>query len=570
MELSLKPHDKNTFTRKGILIRGAHARQWLQEIQRMGLSLDQLRVCPLPGRVANSLWGCLVIGEVESTRMDIGRNAWCQVMHNTLFIPERAVVYPALSAAETLRLFAGKPHLMHPEIGLVALEESIDWKAAIQLPAVTDHKVTQPAATPFVPVQVRSFQIRKIVTEDLLQDLEEKVFPRRKDFTDKPLNPFEKAKLFFYRQLFTKQGEGSQTTRKTSLFSKLESLARRFAKNEAGWPENLQRDYEELERRNQKHLDRLMDLFKKDPAEALKYAIPLDGAGAGRGGQMGAFNMQKRWTDFSLFSGKFSSGSGSVVMHDGTYQQLFQQYTRTAQDLVRKQEYTKAAFVYMKLLKNYPMAAETLEKGKLYGEAASVYLTHCNNREKAAECFEKGAMIANAIELHQALNNHEKVGDLYASIHQQKEAFVYYQKVVDGYSANQQYLKAARLLKNKMEDEAGAQETLLKGWRLGHDAFNCLNNYFAGFCDPKQLGNEMQVIYQKEVTPANRETFLRVLQHEYGRHPELSQAVRDMAYEIIVEQVKVNPSVVSELRTFNKKDQLLMKDTLRFKMNEKK
>ena len=43
-----------------------------------------------------------------------------------------------------------------------------------------------------------------------------------------------------------------------------------------------------------------------------------------------------------------------------------------------------------------------------------------------------------------------------------------------------------------------------------------------------------------------------------------------MAYEIIAAQVKNNPSIITELRSFNKDDKLLLKDTLRFKVNVKK
>jgi tetratricopeptide (TPR) repeat protein len=237
---------------------------------------------------------------------------------------------------------------------------------------------------------------------------------------------------------------------------------------------------------------------------------------------------------------------------------------------MKKGDYTKAAFVYMKLLKNYTLAAQTLEKGKFYGEAASVYLNYCYNKGKAAECFEKGAMISNAIELHKELNNLEKVGDLYAAINNRKEALFHYRKVADSYTANHQYLKAALLYRKKMNEEETAQDVLLKGWRQNRDAFNCMNNYFSGIRETKQLGYEIETVYQNEVTLVNREIFLRVLQHEYGRHQELNQQVRDLAYEIIVEQAKSNPSIVSELQKFNKEDKLLTKDTMRFKLRGRK
>jgi tetratricopeptide (TPR) repeat protein len=257
-------------------------------------------------------------------------------------------------------------------------------------------------------------------------------------------------------------------------------------------------------------------------------------------------------------------------MPGNSFAQLHSQYMNTAQELTQQQDYKKAAFVYMKLLKNYHMAAQTLEQGGFYQESASVYLKYCSNKLKAAECYEKGNMTENAIELYKELNHDEKVGDLYYALHQKKEAFVYYQKVADGYTQNQQFVKAALLYKNKMENTTIAQEVLLKGWRLNRDGFNCLNNYFSNISDPKQSWSELQEIYHKEVNGMNRETFLRVLQHEYDKQHEFSEPIKDIAYQIVVEQIPANPSIVSELRSFNKEDKKLINDTLRFKVNLKK
>jgi hypothetical protein len=68
-------------------------------------------------------------------------------------------------------------------------------------------------------------------------------------------------------------------------------------------------------------------------------------------------------------------------------------------------------------LKNAHSAGNALETGEHYQEAASVYLKYANNKNKAAECFEKGSMTMDAIGLYKELNQDEKVGDLYITIH---------------------------------------------------------------------------------------------------------------------------------------------------------
>jgi tetratricopeptide (TPR) repeat protein len=573
MELRLKPIDHNPYTLGGILIQGAAVEGWIKEIQRIGLALSATRVYPIPHTRANTIWGCLVVWPVEKGKWDIGRNRFCQVVNQQLFIPEHCDLYPRLLAGELEKLLGGKKHILHPEFGWVELAEEIEWTTVIDRPQEQAAGITRPVSSLFIPTQIRTFQIKPMAPEASLEALEAQHFPKQEAFKDKPLNPLEKAKLFLYKQLFTRNGTTGKANgdapEKTPLLSKLESLGKLFTQKPGKWVEDMQEDFEDLERRNQKQLDRLMELFKTNPEEALKYAIPLDNDGVSMGGQNGRFTLDKRWGDFSLF-GRSSGGSGSVVMPDNAYSQLYAQYLKTAQELSQQKEYKKAAFVYMKLLKNYPMAAQSLESGGLYQEAASVYLKYCHDKAKAAACYEKGSMPLEAIELYKELGEDERVGDLYTSIHRHKEAGVYYQKVADAYVHQYKHVKAALLYKNKMNNPEAAQGVLLEGWRANRDAFNCLNSYLAAISNEKQLWATIQQVYQQEVRDVQKETFLRVLKYEYDKQYAFSEGIKDMAYEIIVEQVPTNPSLVSELRSFNQKDKQLLKDTMRFKLKSKK
>lgn len=115
-----------------------------------------------------------------------------------------------------------------------------------------------------------------------------------------------------------------------------------------------------------------------------------------------------------------------------------------------------------------------------------------------------------------------------------------------------------------------AQEILLKGWRSNKDAFNCLNNYFSNIEDEKQVLLQLQDIHTRDLNNHNKGLFLRVLEYEYNKHPGVEEEIKDMAYEIISAQATVNPSIISELRMFNKEDRQLVKDTMRFKMNRRR
>ena len=115
-----------------------------------------------------------------------------------------------------------------------------------------------------------------------------------------------------------------------------------------------------------------------------------------------------------------------------------------------------------------------------------------------------------------------------------------------------------------MGNNTGAQSLLLNGWKNNRDASNCLNNYFSNITDIKTLKNEIDDIYKNDVTDQNSNLFLTVIQHEYKKKNELSERVRDIAYEIIAKNIHTNPSVVSFLKEFNKSDNQLFKDTVRY------
>jgi hypothetical protein len=149
MELRLKPYPKNSFPLAGILIKGTGVETWLHQMAQMGLSPASFTVYPIPGNTANSLWGCLIeYGDLK--KLDIGKNTYCQLVYGRLYIPERAVVYPTLSSAETEKLFAGK-HIFHPEFGLVELEEPVNWSAVIQIPEETPRIIKRPDPPVSIP-----------------------------------------------------------------------------------------------------------------------------------------------------------------------------------------------------------------------------------------------------------------------------------------------------------------------------------------------------------------------------------------------------------------------------------
>jgi len=569
MLLQLKPYPKNKYPLGGILIRSTSVNDWVLEIQRMQLSLNDIVLYPIPGNTANSIWGCMVILQHAIDKTLIGKNELCQQVTPNLYIAERSVLYPSLSIAELEKLFANEKHIFHPEFGMVELKEPLDINALIMPPEMRSYYITRPAGAVYLPVRIRSFQIAPVSPEEVEKKLEEQLFPKKEKMKDKPLSMFEKGKLLFYRKLFTKDKDKDkkEVTKKTKVWARVENYFSRFM-NTGALSEKMQDDFEDLEERNKKEVDKLMDMLRNNPEEALKYAVPLDNTGRG-GSNKGMFQLSKNWLDLSWLGGS-SSGSGGTFEMGDKYFELQAQYMATAEALVKDKKYHNAAFVYMKLLKNPYKAAEVLEQGGYYQDAATIFLKHANNKMRAAECYEKGKMVTDAIALYDELGEYEKVGDLYTSIDKKKMADSYYQKVADSYNSRSQHVKAAQVYKNKMGRVQEAQDTLLEGWKYNKDATNCLVCYFANIEDEKQVMAEIERIHRDDVNAGNCSAFLQSIRHKFSQNNELADDIKELAYKVIAAHIDAAPSIITELKMFNPADKELMKDTLRYKTRHRR
>ncbi|MDR6560785.1 hypothetical protein J2Y60_000854 [Arcicella sp. BE140] len=541
----------------------------------MNLSLENVVAYPIPDTTPNSIWGCLLLVNLENHTIDIRLNTYVQAVNPFVYIPEKTILYPILSKNDIDKLFLQKLVILHPHFGLVELSESINWLDMILVSPQTKTNIRRPDDSVFIPKKVKSFQVVSVSVEDTLEKLEETIFPKQQTFDDKPLNSFEKAKLFVYDKLFTKNPNVDDTIGdkylEKPLFTRFKWLTSLFSKKQDAIAEEMKLDLEDLEKRNEEYLDKLLEMLKNNPEEALKYAIPLDD-GTSRGDDaISAANFSKQWSSLLLNGNQESNiKGGGVLFNNDHYEKLQREYFETAQRLIAKKEYHKAAFIFIKLLKNNYQAAKTLEDGGLYQEAAAIYLKYVKNKNQAAICYEKGNMIHEAIALYKELNLNEKAGDLYISINRQKEAFMLYQKVVDEYSNNYQYIKASLIYKNKMFDVESSQALLFRGWINNRDAFNCLNNYLNNLENDTKRWQALVKVYKETVSTHNEESFLNILKYEFERENEFNESIRDIAYEVITNRLQTDPSIVSELKTFNQQDKQLVKDTIRYKLNVSK
>lgn len=572
MKLRIKPWSKNTYPLQGILIKGPNLKDWLYRLQILEIDINTVPVFAIPDTSPNSIWGCFVdLKQVTSNDFKLQSVQFCQSIKDALFIPELSTLYPKISPSEIAILFSRCPHIFHPEFGLFELENPIVWQDVLEIPLEQSCVMTAPQIAAFQPQIIRKIEIKALPPEDILKNLEENTFPKKETFGDKPLSWIEKIKFQLLKSVFktSETSEGVKKTEKSNWLSAMALLLDKILPNSKKLLKKFEIDFEDLEKRNHSELEKLMQLFKNNPEEALKYAIPIDNEGTNRGGDKATFSMSKRWQSFNLFGNNGTRGNGNVLFEDDSMVKLQQHYNQTAANFIKEKKYEKAAFVYMKLLKNNQMAANTLEDGKLYPEAAALYLKYLNNKERAALCYEKGRMTTDAIGLYKELKMDEKVGDLYQSINKRKEAFEYYNYVVENLKKTDQYVKASLLLRNKMEDKASAQDMLLAGWREQKDSFNCINNYFVNIEDVQILSKEIDKIYRNETNEKSKSEFLKALKYEHKKDAILAIQTKELAYEIVSELAKINPAILNELSAFNK-DAQLSKDITRYKTQEKR
>ncbi|AYN00027.1 tetratricopeptide repeat protein [Chryseobacterium sp. 3008163] len=257
-------------------------------------------------------------------------------------------------------------------------------------------------------------------------------------------------------------------------------------------------------------------------------------------------------------------GGGGLSIDTSLFDKLRSIYEDIARKHIEDNEYKKAAIVYMNLLKDNYRAAATLEEGGFYNEAAVVFLKKVLSKADAANCYVKAKQYDKAIILYKELQQKEKVGDLYKEINDSENALIFYQMVVDDYLQSHQMVKASLVYRNKMDKPNEAQQILLQGWKENKEAFNCLQNYFANIPEIGQLENEIQYLYEN-TSPDKKLVYLEAMKIEFKKDQRLQKPTRNIAYNIIAENINSRSEIVNELKHFNPDDEVILKDISRYK-----
>jgi tetratricopeptide (TPR) repeat protein len=584
MQLTLKYNEHATQALSAAFIRGNTPGIWLQEIHAWQIPLEKL-VCFIIAQNNNpaNAAGLFVIfskGQMPGV---------LQVMHpytmlgGKLFIPVNAELSPAISEPELQSLLIWDYQVFHPTIGFIGFENSDSINLADLLQYAAPRNVywgyAQAGRQPWIPLH--QISVEQLTAQEVFEAFKDRI--NNKPLTEIPKSNKREVPAWLnnpiagglFKGIFTIIS-GLSSIIPAGLFGSNSSSGGGNSGREEGKSPGLFRKImnwmeekiEDLERKRDSELKRLMEMFDKDTNEALQYAIPLSSPYLSRGKAQPSANLTKRSTLFNLgrLGGGYAVDGWNV---DNYYSELRAKYLKAAQQAIEENDFKKAAYIYAQLLGDYNAAAATLRQGKYYREAAVLYKEHVKNLTMAATCYEEGGLLTEAIEIYTGLNQHEKAGDLYRDLGQEEPALNCYERCVVAAAANKDYLEESRIIIDKIGNKPRAKKVLLSGWNDVKQPEACLVKYFdlAADDNKEQIHSVVKTFYTNNQVVNKEMAFLNVIDSVNKKYKtaELENTCQNIAYEIVSEQVTAgNPASVHALKNFVTGDQLLKPDCYRF------
>lgn len=264
MELRIKPFPKNSYPKKGLLIKSSSPLTWLHEMEILGIDLNEVQTFPIPSNEPNVLYGCFLIFQHLAPR-EIGRNSYFQCIDDKFFIPENTTFYPKINPEDWQNIDA-EFLIMHPEFGLVKLNEEIDWISIIQNPKQSEDKIRKPSNGVKIPQKIESYTV-EMDDEKILEALQK-----------------------------------TQT--------------------EEEWMKSLPFDLKKVMAGNKKEIEKYLKYIEKYPDRAVELGVPLDVMGTSRGDGFGIFKFKNSWFG-KLFGGGNSDEDDTKSTYSQKYRWIF-------------------------------------------------------------------------------------------------------------------------------------------------------------------------------------------------------------------------------------------------------
>lgn len=556
------------------ILLGKSVDDWLQAMISWEFSLEDLECYLVPNSIADrKAIGLFVIFPEDSANIPINILHPYQKLGNRLFIPQNARLFPELLPEEMDQIWAYQRQVFHPTIGLIGFEanDRVDFGNLVLAPLPTEKawNCAQAANPPGMPLMKIELEPKNL--DSVLSELKSEVGSKSLEELPKP----QKNKWMprFLVDILARVVELAKT-----IISGLEKMLRQAEVGEESGPIYkaldaaeywLEKKKQNLEQVRQNEIERLIQLFKDNPEEALRYALPIDNTALGRGEQGQSTQLHRRNTTFG--TGISGSGVGDVWTLGHSQEILLRaKYNQAANDAIENGDFDRAAYIYAHLLNNFRAAANVLVQGKKYREAALIYKEKLKDPQGAAKCLEDGGLYTEAAELHLELKNWEKAADLYKQIGFENKAETLYEKLVSASLEEENYLNAARIAREKLEDSDRESTFLLNGWNKRKHGSTCLERLFKNVLKDEKIEKERYMLdfYKNHVPNDLKNVFLSILYKDQDEWQSAgaSDSLKELTFEIVENDLKQNKTDSAYfLGKLYPNDPLIKKDIIRYK-----
>lgn len=562
---------------------------WLEEIALWQVEMASLvlsvvarpEVIRGPRSSSTGLCGVLVTADVpvQPTRTRLARPWGC--VANRLYLPVEAAIQPAVDSQEIATLLPQDEQLAwHPHAGLLGfetdsllrisdllsppVESPTEWGRASPGPAMASrlHSLTADEL-PGADVAIRGGQ-DDIGTEsdgiESLKDLPPGPNETRSGAVRKAFDDFRKA-IADKVQDFT--SKAPRSAEKRTWIDRLDDWANRVL------------DSSILQKR-QEALNRLMSLLDRDPEAGLRKAIPFGEDESHRGYSTPGSRLHDRDIDFHLpgQSGGIPGDAWAIpweIQH-----QLQTKYRKLANREVHLGRHRRAAYIYGNLLGDYHSAARTLEEGGHYLEAAALHQDRLGQPLEAARCLERGGLLHQAIEIYEQHSWFEEAAKLHQKLDQMDEAQDCWTRAVKQARKDHNYLRAAKLTREELNDTDEALTILRSGWNLSIQSQECLAEWFrlrGELGQHEQAATEAKALSQQRLSPDRAQELVRVLAGVTSSYPDgtvrlqSADSARVLASEQIGRGLVNQTALLNSLREVDGSDRLLARDCDRWRQH---
>lgn len=504
---------------KGWFVAGCNIGEWLRVLDRLGerekyrlylvpkslrdASIDGLLCIPLDVRNTDLPNGCVSLMAVELKLIASG-------VDGELWIPRNGILTPRMKPDRYLNAISSQPgrvSLWLPNNGLIVFEKEdrtdpSEWistpkkqngmphafrtrhrrlrlskvltaTANVRFDIATASQWRSPPEGVAIPER---FQGIRLLTPPQLENLFEE---ERDAIGGEPLSsnskdsPFQDSglgsaisdwtngmKQWFLKQFFEDKKSASNPNTNSSSHGSLGAMGS-ISEQLFQWLSKS------LEGKRNEQLEKLMELMKNDPDQALKYAIPLaDGMdGLHRGLARPSSTLSSHGTNFSLRGGSGPADFWNIQA--GMQQRLRAAYLAQANREITLGRFRRAAYIYAHLLGDLSTSASILEKGKHYVEAAVLYGDKLKRPRDQARCLELASQFREAANVYEQMGELLLAGDAWKKEGDESKALALYERKIEALLKTSHTIDAAILIDTKLNDRNRAKELLWQQWPGG-------------------------------------------------------------------------------------------------------